>query len=220
MNKFTKWTGLTHSILTKSHPKLKLSQARECLAAWLGHRTYASLCVQDLDALCGAAKYVIIDAQAAIDRAHCLGFPITSEMWRKAEMVLKPGGISGGLWLINMRTMQLAAKLIFEGQPHPDIYSIWRPIGMADGCCTTSVVCQATEGSYPDELKFTVHGEVRAFNKHESVAIPVVAHVLFRRVGLRLYAEGELLFVAQEGQPYPYEQETEFEFENYGMSED
>ena len=218
MDKFSKWTGLAHSILAKSHPKLKLCQACECLATWLGHRTYASLRVHDLDILLGAAKYAIIDAQTAIDRANHLGFPMTREQWREVEMALRPSGISGELWLTNMRSMHLAARLTFEDQPHPDIHSIWRPIGMPDGRWATSSVCQAAEGDYPDELRFIVHGEVRAFNEHDALAVPVVAHVLFKRVGMRLYAQGELLSVTQEGQPHPYEQEDEFDI--YGMSED
>lgn len=218
MNKFSKWTGITHSILTKSHPKLKLSQARECLATWLGHRTYASLCVQDLDALLGAARYAIVDAQAAIDRARNFGFPITSEQWREVEMALSPSGISGGLWLIDMGRMHSAARITFEDQSHGDIDSILQPIGMADGRSATSTVCQAAEGNHPEELRFTVHGEVQAFNEHDAIAVPVVAHVLFKRVGMRLYAQGELLSVTQEGPQHPYEQE--FEFESYGMSED
>ena len=218
MDKFSLWTGLAHSILAKSHPKLKRSQARECLATWLGHRTYASLRVLDLHILDGAAKYAIIDAQAAIDRAHRLGFPVTSEQWRQVEMALSPSGISGGLWLTSMRTMHLAAELIFEDQPHPDIDSIRQPIGMPDGCCSTATISQAEEGSHPDELRFTVHGEVRACNKHEALAVPVVAQVMFKRVGMQLYAQGELLCVTQTGQPHSYEQE--FEMESYGMSED
>lgn len=218
MDKFSKWTGLAHSILAKSHPKLKRSQARECLATWLGHRTYASLRIQDLDVLLGAAKYVIIDTQAAIDRANLLGFPVTSEQWHEVEMALMPSGISGGLWLIGMPSMHSAARLTFEDERHPDIVSIWQPIGTPDGRLSTSSVSQAAEGTYPNELRFTVHGEVRAFNEHECIAVPVVAQVLFKRVGIRLYSQGELLSVAQEGLPHPYEQE--FEFENYGMSED
>ena len=217
MDKFSKWTGLAHSILAKSHPKLKLSQACECLATWLGHRTYASLCVHDLDILL-AAKYAIIGAQAAIYRAKRLGFLVTGEQWREVEMALRPSGICGELWLTDMRSMHSAARITFEDQSHPDIHSIWRPIGMPDGRRSTSSVCQAAEDDHPDELRFIVHGEVRAFNEHDALAVPVVAHVLFKRVGMRLYAEGELLSVTQEGQPHPYEQEDEFD--SYGMSED
>ena len=218
MDKFSKWTGLAHSILTKSHPKLKRSQARECLATWLGHRTYASLRVRDLDILHGAVKYAIIDAQAAIDRANRLGFPVTSEQWREVEMALRPSGISGDLWLTDMRSMHSAARLTFEDQPHSDLDFIWKPIGMPDGRWSKSSVCQSAEDNHPDDLKFTVYGEVRAFNEHDALAVPVAAHVLFKRVGIRLYAQGKILFVAQEGPPYPYE--PEFESENYGMSED
>lgn len=218
MDKFSKWTGLAHSILATSHPKLKRSQARECLATWLGHRTYASLLVQDLDILLCTAKYVIIDAQAAIDRANRLGFPVISEQWREVEMALRSSGISGRLWLIDIRSMHLAAKLTFEDQSHPDIDSIWQRIGMSDGHWSTSSVCEAAEGHHPEALRFTVQGEVRAFNEHAALAVPVVAQVLFKRLGMRLYAQGELLSVAQDGQPHPYEQE--FEFENYGMPED
>jgi uncharacterized protein (DUF849 family) len=218
MDKFSKWTGLAHSVLSKSYPKLKRSQSREFLAAWLGHRTYASLRVKDLDVLHGAAKYVIIDPHAAVNRANDLGFPVTSEQWREVEMTLRPSGVSGDLWLTDMHSMHFAARLTFEDTSHPDIYPIWQPIGMADGRLSTSSACHAAEGSHPEELRFSVHGEVRAFSEHHALAVPVVAHVLFKRVGIRLYALGELLSVVPEGPPHPYEQEKEFE--NYGMSED
>jgi hypothetical protein len=77
-----------------------------------------------------AARYAIIDAQAAIDRANRLGFPVTSEQWREVELALRPSGVSGDLWLTNMRSMHSSARLTFEDQPHPDIYSICQPIGM------------------------------------------------------------------------------------------
>jgi hypothetical protein len=218
MDKFSKWTGLAHTILSKSHPKLKRSQARECLATWLGHRTYASLRIRELNILLGTAKYVIIDARAAVDRANALGFPVTSEQWRAVEMALKPSGISGNLWLIDMHSMHSAARLTFEDEPHPDIESIWQPIGMPDGRVSASSVCEAADDNHSDELRFSVQGEIRAFNEHATLAVPVVAKVLFKRVGLRFYAQGELLSVIQDGRPHPYEQDFELEF--YGGSDD
>lgn len=220
MEKFSKWTGLAHSILAKSHPKIKRNQACECLAAWLGHRTYASLRVQDMDILRSTAKYVIIDAQAAVVRADSIGFPVTSEQWREVEMALSPSGISGGLWLIDMHTMLLAARLIFEDQPHPDIDSIWMPIGMPDNRNTKSTVCQSVAVDAPPlELRFTVHGEVLV-SADQALAFPVVAQVMFKRVGMRLYAEGELLSVRREGEPHTYERDFDSDGEAYGQFSD
>jgi hypothetical protein len=189
------------------------------LLCWLGHRTYASLKVHDLDILHGTAKYAIIDTQAAIDRANNLDFPVTDEQWREVEIALRPSGISGNLWLTSMSSMHSAARLTFEDEHHPDIFSIWKPIGMADGHLATSSICHAIEGSHPEELRYTVKGELRAFNERDSLAVPVVAQVLFKRIGLRIYAMGELLSVAQEGQPQPYEPDFEGDGETYGMSE-
>jgi hypothetical protein len=222
MNKFSKWTGLTHSILTKSHPKLKLSQARECLATWLGHRTYASLCVHDLDVLLGTARYAIVDAQAAIDRANRLGFPVTSEQWREVQMTLSPTGISSvsdGLSLTGIDSMSSAARNTFEGQSHPAIDSIWQQIGTPDGRWTTSIVCHTAESSHPDELRFTVHGQVQAYNEHDAIAVPVVAQVLFKRLGIQLYSPGDLISVMQNGQPHSYEPDvdSELDFEDCGI---
>lgn len=215
MDKFSLWTGLAHSILAKSHPKLKRSQAGECLATWLGHRTYASWCVQD-QANLGAAKYAITDVQAAIGRAHRLGFPVTGEQWHAVEMALSPSGISGELWLTSMPSMASAARLTFEDQAHSDVDRITQPMGMPDGRWGTSAVCHAAQGSFPEELRFTVYGEVRAFGEDQALAVPVAADVLFRRIGARLYAHGELLRVVQAGSPHSYE--PDFEVDGYGMS--
>ncbi|MES3021676.1 MAG: hypothetical protein V4857_08840 [Pseudomonadota bacterium] len=221
MDKFSKWTGLAHSILATSHPKIKLNQARECLAAWLGHRTYASLRVHDLDVLLGVvAKYVVVDTQAAIVRANGIGFPVTREHWHAVEMALKPSGISGGLWLIDMQTMLLAARLTFEDQPHPDIDAICTPSWMRDNPLTISTVCQTADVDIPPlELRFTVHGEVRV-SADQSLAFPVIAQALFKRVGLRLYAEGELLSVRREGELHTYEPDFDSDGELYGMLSD
>lgn len=98
------------------------------MASWFGYRTYASLYAQDLDVLFSVAKHAIIDKQAAVDRANQLGFQVTNEQWVEVEMALKPSGISGNLWMTNMLSMHLAARLTFEEQHHPDIFSIWGSI--------------------------------------------------------------------------------------------
>ncbi|RQO33988.1 hypothetical protein DBR37_12780 [Herminiimonas sp. KBW02] len=189
------------------------------MAAWLGHRTYASLCTHDLNVLNGSCKYVIIDSQGAIDRAHGIGFDVTGDQWREVEMTLSPSGISGGLWLIDMHTMGSAARLTFEDEHHEDVVAIWQAIGMADGRRTLSTDPHVAENEIPEELRYTVQGEIRAFNEGESLAVPVDAQVLFKRLGLRLYGEGELLSVRQTGIPCVYEPDEEV-FEFYYMSED
>ena len=90
---------------------------------------------------------------------------------------------------------------------------------MADGQHAFSTDRQVAESEIPEELRFTVQGEIRAFNENESLAVPVEAQVLFRRLGVRLYEQGELLSVRQTGTPYAYEPEEDVG-EFYYMSED
>lgn len=213
MDKFSKWTGLAHSTIIKHHPKFKRSQACECLAAWLGHRTYASLRVQDLAALNKGVKHAIVDAQAAMERAESFGFPLTREQWRDVELTLTPSGVSG-MWLTEMRTMGLAARLAFEDNAHPDANAIAQAIGMTDGRWCEKVLCHTPEATFPEQLRFTVYGTVRAFNDEVSLATPVLAEVIFRRVGARLYVEGQIQAVTRNGEPYPYE--SEFDGDDYG----
>lgn len=79
---------------------------------------------------------------------------------------------------------------------------------MADGCVSKSSICHTIEGTHPDELRFIIHGETRAFNEHEAIATPVVAHVRFERVGIRLYNMGELLSVTGRGRRIPIKRRT------------
>lgn len=218
MDKFTRWTAIARATLLQVHPRIKLGQARECLAAWVGHRTYASLRVRDLALLDGSARYVIVDPQAAMDRAGALGFPITREQWRTVEMALMPSGISGGTWLVDFESMHSAARITFEDESHTVMEAIKRSIGMGDGHWAKSSDCHSSSDLLPAELRFAVSGEVRAFNSEASLAVPVVAEVEFRRIGARVYAQGSLVSVAQAGPPQEYEPEFEGDF--YYMSED
>lgn len=208
MDKFCMWTGLAHTTLIKHHPKFKRSQACECLAAWLGHRTYASLQVQDLAVLNKGVKHAIVDALAAMKRAETFGFPLTHKQWRDVEWTLQPSGVSG-MWLTEMGSMSSAARLAFEDNSHPDADAIARAIGMTDGRRGEKMLCHTPEDTFPEQLRFTVHGTVRAFNDEVSLTTPVLADVIFRRVGARLYEEGQIQAVKRNGEPYPYEPEFE-----------
>lgn len=217
MDKFSKWTGLAHFTLKQSHRKIRLCQVRELLSAWLGHRTYTSLRVADLSALLGRAKYAIIDADAAMSRANALGIDLTAEQWKAVEYSLQPSGVSGELWLVSKSSLASAARLIFEDQSHPDIDLLWQPVGMPDGRLATSVTRLSIE-PFPDVLEYVVQGHVRAFNDDESLAIPVVAHVRFKRVGARLYEQGEIYAVKPHGARRSYEPNDEME--TYGGFDD
>ena len=204
MDKFSRWTGLAHATLIKHHPKFKRSQACECLAAWLGHRTYASLRVRDLAVFNKGVKHAIVDAKAATQRAESSGFAITPEQWRDVEFTLRPSGVSE-MWLTEMHAMRSAAGLAFEDSSHPDANAIAQTIGMTDGCWSEKVFCHTPDDVFPEQLRFTVHGEVRAFNDEVSLATPVLADVTFRRVGVRLYLEAQVQGVIRNGKPFPYE---------------
>lgn len=218
MSKFARWSGIVRSSLSKSYPKLKLGQAQEILAAAFGHRTYASFRTQDISRLERDTKYALIDNDMALSRATSLGVPITAEAWDAAVMSLRPSGVSGETWLISEEGLHLAASIAFEDSSHAGFTEIASSIGMSDGRRARSTHCRSSDGSLPEVMYFTVHGEVRAFNSNESLAVPVVGDVVFNRVGRRFYAKGELLSVARSGEPGPYDHEDMFE--DYGMSED
>jgi hypothetical protein len=217
MDKFSLWTGIAHATLLKHHKKLKRSQACECLAAWLGHRTYASLRVHDLAVLNDGVKHAIVDALAAMKRAEAFGLPLTREQWRDVEFALKPSGISG-MWLTEMQSMSSAAKLAFEDNYHPDAQVIAESVGMTDGRWGETVIARAPDNAFPEQLRFTVSGSVRAFNEEVSLAMPVLAEVVFQRAGVRLYMDGQVESVTRNGEPYAHE--NEFEGDDYGGSYD
>lgn len=221
MDKLSRWADIALPILSQSHRAIKRGQVIECLAAWLGHKTYASLRVSDLGVLSAGAKYVIIDSRAAMDRAAGFGFAVTPEQWLAVEMALKPSGISGELWLVPFASMQHAAMLTFENERHPDIEAIWKPIGMPDGRSASYPLKEpmpADISAVPGDLAIGVHGWIKAFGSENYLAVPVRASVAFKRLGRRIFAKGEILSVKQAGQPRSYEHEDDGG-EIYGMSE-
>lgn len=207
MTKFTRWSGIAHSILAKSHRKIKLGHAQEILAAYLGHRTYASLRMQDLAVLQDQAKYVLIDPEMALNRASSIDIQLTVDDWHSVEMALKPSGVSGNTWLVGEPSMHLAANLTFEDSYDRRLSDIGDLIGMCNGYRAINTRCHSSPGEFPKELKFTVEGEVRAMNAEAHLAVPVVCEIIFPRIGNRFYASGELLSVKQSGQPKEYEPE-------------
>lgn len=209
MTKFIRWSGIAHSILAKTHRKIKLGQAREIMAAYLGHLTYASLRVHDLAALENQAKYVLIDPGMALRRAAGLGIPLTEDDWRVVEHTINRSGVSGGKWLVGELSMSLAASLTFEDSGDQRLYDIGHRIGMCDGIHTTNTRCHSSPGELPEILKFTVEGEVRVVTAEKYLAVPVVCEISFPRVGKQFYASGRLLTVEQSGQPKEYEPEED-----------
>ena len=207
MTKFVRWSGIAHSILAKSHRNIKLGHAREILSAYLGHRTYASLRSHDLAVLQDQAQYVLVDSQMALERAASLGFFVAESDWLKVEMALKPSGVSGKTWLIGELSMQLAASITVEESSDLRVRAIGNHIGMVDYYRSIRANCGSPMGELPEELMFTVTGEIGVQGDDGCWAFPVVSTVVFQRVGNRFYGAGQVQSVEQVGQPTEYEPE-------------
>ena len=210
MKRFTSWSGIVHSSLLTVYPNFKLGQARELLAAGLGHNTYASLRLHDLGAL-ESARYVVLNFERLLQRAADMGFPLTLEQWWPALHELKPGRVTRGCYLGDAGVMLHAARHVFDDSPFPLFHEIARKIGMIDGCWARDATSLPGQEAASDELAMLVHGDVQAFNEHDALATPVIAEVRFKRIGRQLYAEGRLVHAAQHGEPRPYEPNDEAE---------
>jgi len=205
MSKFVTWSGIVHATLRSSFPKLKLGQARELLAASLGHNSYASLREHDLQALESSAIHVLPSHAGVLRRAYELGLALTDDQWWVVQRALTRGEVSLFSSLGGNAVMPNAARRVFEDTSHPLFHQIARAIGMQDGQWAHRTVTLAPEGSRADELTILVYGEVRAFSETACLATPVIGEVTFPRVGRQLYGAGHLVRATQNGQPYPYE---------------
>lgn len=220
MEKFARWSGVAHDVLSKSH-NIKLGQVHQVLAACFGHQSYASFLEYDLAALNGGAKFVFFDGAAGLARAQGLGFTFTQERFQEMLFALKPSGITGGTWLAEPEEMLHAARLVFEDAGHPKIQEIKSAIGVGDGHHAVDAFTPLDVELIPDVLPFEVIGNVLAFNDKQSLSVPVLAKVQFRKVGRRMYAAGDLLSVEQTGQPHDYEpDDPEDGGDFFWMSED
>jgi hypothetical protein len=213
MTRFTSWSGIVHTTLSTLYPQVKLSQARELLAAGLGHNTYASLRLHDLAAL-ESAKYVVLDLERLLQRAAGMGIPLTLEQWWPTHHELTPGRITKGCYLGEAWVMESAARHVFEDSSHPLFDEIANRIGMNDGHWAHSAAPLPGDDAVAGELAMLVHGDVQALNEHDALATPVIAEVRFKRIGRQLYGEGHIAQVAQHGEPRPYE--PIYEAEVYG----
>jgi len=220
MDQFSRWSGIAHSLVSKHTPKIKLGQVHQLLAACLGHRTYASLRVADLETLNQKPHYVLFDEGAGLARATDLGLSLTEAQWREVTMALRPSGITP-FWLTTIAGMDSAARITFEDSFDSRIYAMKREVGFPDGHRGLSTRCQSKEDEIPDFLRFDVHGEVCAYNEETSLAIPVIAVVEFPKVGRRMYGDGTLVSVERRGEPRTRDlDEDEYDGEVYWMSED
>lgn len=221
MDQFSRWSGIAHSLLSQHTPKIKLGQVHQLLAACLGHRTYASLRISDLDTLNRKPHYVLLDESAGFARAADLGFSLTEAQWREVMMTLNPSGVTP-FWLTTMPGMDMAARLTFEHSSDPRITAIENEIGFPDGSRATSAQCHSKHDDMPEVLRFDVQGEVRAVGREAALSVPVRAVVEFPKVGRRMYADGAIVLLERLGEPRKrdLEEEDEDAGEYYWMSED
>ena len=210
MMRFNRWSGIVHASLSATYPRFKLSQAKELLAAGLGHNTYASLRQSDLAKL-DAAHYVVLDMQRLLRRADGIGMPLTLEQWWTAHRELTPSGVTGGCYLGEAQVMESAARHVFEDSAHPCFDDIAGRTGVKAGHWSHGAARWEAQDVPIDELAMRVHGSVHALNEHTALATPVTAEIRFPRIGRQLFGEGRLIHAAQHGEPSPYDPIDEVE---------
>lgn len=214
-SKFHSWSGIVHAALAPTHPKIRLGQVHELLASAFGHRTYASFRQCDLAAFEGPAKYVWPCTDAVVARSAQLGLALTASQWISVVRLLKPSGISGGAWVLEVDMMERAAVYAFDEQTHPAIDALSRADGMCHGRRgLDAAVIGPRDRDFPDCLRFTVDGELQTIGDAEYLAYPVLAEVEFPRVGRRMYGNGTIVAARQSGEPEPFEPEfvTEYDY--------
>lgn len=204
MTRFNRWGGIVHASLSAAYPRFKLSQAKELLAAGLGHNTYASLRQSDLATL-DSARYVVLDLERLLRRAASIGMPLTLEQWWKAHRELTPSGVTRGCYLGEAQVMESAARHVFEDSAHPCFDDIAGRTGVKDGHWAYSAARWEDPDVPLDGLAMRVHGCVQAFNDRIALATPVMAEIRFPRIGRQLFGEGRLVHAAQHGEPSPYD---------------
>lgn len=210
MTRFISWSGIVHTTISALYPSFKLSQAREVLAAGLGHNTYASLRFHDLEAL-ESARYVVLDFDRVLQRASGMRVPLTLDQWWKTLHELTPGRVTKGCSLGDARVMEIVARNVFERDSHPLFQEIANRTGMKDGHWAHRAAPLPAQVPFADELAMLVHGDVQAFNDQVALATPVIAEVRFKRIGRHLFGEGRIAHAAQHGEPRPYEPNDEME---------
>lgn len=220
MDQFSSWSGIAHSLVSKQTPKIKLGQVHQLLAACLGHRTYASLRVADLEILNQQPHYVLFDEGAALARAANLGLALTEKQWQEVTMAISRSGITP-FWLTSMVGMESAARLTFEDSSDARIRAMKREVGFPDGHRALSARCHSRHDAIPDFLRYDVHGEVCAYNEETALAIPVMAVVEFPKVGRRMYGDGTLVSIERQGEPRVRDlDEDEYDVDVHWLSED
>ncbi|MYM33709.1 hypothetical protein GTP38_05070 [Duganella sp. FT94W] len=200
MDQFTRWSGIIHAALYKHTSQIKLGHVHQLLAACLGHQSYASLRVRDLDTLNKRPSYVLFDVDAGLDRALDIGLPLSEATWKTAVMLLRPSGITS-FWLTTISGMHSAAELTFEDGFDSRILAIKTSLGFPNGQRATSSHSHTAEDQLPDILKFDVRGEVQAYTDEALMATPVLSVVEFVKVGVRMYGEGTIADAKQCGEP-------------------
>lgn len=219
MDQFSRWSGIAHALLVNHVPKIKLGQVHQLLAACLGYRTYASLRATDLETLNRKPHYVLFDVDAGLARAADLGLAVSEAWWREATMSLRPSGVTP-FWLTSIDGMHSAAQLVFEETFNPRAHALKHLAGYPDGQRATSSRCHSAQDDVPEILRFDVEGEVFAYNQETSLAAPVIAIVEFQKVGRRMYGNGTLVSVEQNGEPKPRASEDDDGGEFYWMPEE
>ena len=204
MTNFARWSGATQDVLRKFHP-IKLGQAQQVLAAGLGHPSYSSFRDLDLAVLNAGARYAFFDGAAAFVRARSLGLVYTEAQFQELLSALSRADISGEMSVVMPEAMVWAARKAFDESRDLRFDEIRKSVGAGDRHVAYDSFCPLEVEDLPDVLPYEVIGDVLALSGMQTMSIPVLAKIEFRKIGRRLYAAGDLLSLEQTGQPFPYQ---------------
>jgi hypothetical protein len=222
MSIFSSWSHHTRASLKSADIRIPLGQVHQILAAGLGHASFASFSLHDVDAL-EAAKYAVLDTdrmqQRAGDFELQLSFAHCTDVIQGIRKLKKNDGPKVAPYPIALNTFgNLISPLVLDSA-HPIKDEIARKLnGQPNDSMVFSFNPDMSIDASLVEWKWTVTGLVYAVSSAD-YQVPFTAEVVFPKLGKQLLGPGRIAEFAQSGSPELMEPDFATEFDPQGMND-
>lgn len=206
MSIFSQWCRSAHRTFLISHPRLRLGQVNEVVAAALGHKTYASFKSQDEPRLDQAA-YALMSIEEMVRRASDLDAELSEQVCREAVRQLRLGRNGDGRYVV-ADGLESVTRIILLDTDHPARHEFAHELnGELDNTTASYAEPVVPLAEASGEWRWLVRGSVNILDIENGWAVPVVAEVVFPRLGRHLFAKGFIESLQRDGGLDKYEPE-------------
>ncbi|MDR7307921.1 hypothetical protein [Rhodoferax saidenbachensis] len=216
MSVFSTWSHLARASLKTAGIPIPLGQVHQVLSAGLGHASFASFSLQEVDAM-ETAKYAVLDTDRMQQRASEFQLQLSSAHCIDVVQAIRQKCRMNGPYPVALNTFgNLISPLVLDSA-HPIKDEIARRLnGQPNNSLVFSFNAVTSIDASVGQWTWNVTGLVYVASDAD-YQVPFNAEVVYPKLGKQLLGPGHISQFAQSGDPELLEPDFTTEFDPHGM---